>query len=702
LKERIIATNKLFKYLATARDEITVKNQEIEFKTQEINKLRETLNNSLRVVKLRDQKQAELTQESERLKLTIKELEHRLQVQENSPEHQKKLDELNKKLATVQDEKAAQESKIISKESYIKQLEAQCHELRENQKKQIEVIHKPKQPAELKKKREEINQLQQQLTTCQTQMESIQQQLQETQEEKDRLEKEKEQLEEEVMSIKIDQDFSHHSNQEEVDQLGKQVKDFESHFHQLRGECTFYRNENAFLKQQLMQLHTQLSQAAGLDTILSSHEPHVPKQAVEIERTETVSVPTSPKEDKTTLRSSSGLVPPPSKVFPLPVTLKKKKKTTSKLTKFVNATNPGRVLENKPIGTKRPSISTTYELNNKKLKTTSENCLEQANSLIKQARLPTEQEIKDMGVSLMKEIDDCYGRIKTSAVIGNHIELVSFGIPDQCTLQLPKGMDHREKIYAWYMAAIYRVSSEEYNALLKELSVKISSCLKTKSSAYAFNVIPCLINVSHIWKEAGLFTTHLMLFDTFQAAVAHVAKRTGTPDNIKMMYDKLKELFEWNDSTGIPACIDKTFNYLKGPELKLLYQQDKDLFKQTRFNIVKTFELAFSVLDNWNDLFDNFIRTRLWSLLGGEITGDISLELIGVLGRLGVSQDPLKPDKPGVATLLNCLIQVMDMNGEETKEDLTIKCTAARSIMKIAGKDPKYHEHVRKFMASLA
>lgn len=201
------------------------------------------------------------------------------------------------------------------------------------------------------------------------------------------------------------------------------------------------------------------------------------------------------------LQQKSGLIAPPSQMKPS----KLPKKQKSLLVKFANAKNPSKVLERAkaPVTSTTPTTTpskkrpfTEIESDDHKVDSTSTSSSSSSSStttttatttttttsaaaaststiLLKKAKadyhlnhvieglfnkdngklLPTKEECRDIAHKLLEEVQECYTRIK-SIVVPAEFNLVPFGVSD---LMLPKTMDYREKVYAWFLVSLFKV-----------------------------------------------------------------------------------------------------------------------------------------------------------------------------------------------------------------------------------------------------
>ncbi|KAI8640366.1 hypothetical protein BD408DRAFT_434336 [Parasitella parasitica] len=478
------------------------------------------------------------------------------------------------------------------------------------------------------------------------------------------------------------------------------------------------------------------------------------------------------------LQQKSGLIAPP----PQGTATKLPKKRKSLLLKFVNAKNPSKVLERAKAPT--ASNTTALALSKKRSHSSIQNddqATESASNQVDSAPanaaaattsttastasssatdvpskriradyhwnhviegifnkshgkvLPTRVECKEITLHLLDEIQDCYSRIKSAAVLTDS-SLVPFGASD---LELPKSMDHREKVYAWFLVSLLKVDRQEFNSVMFKLAESTKNCPVSKAPinnklvrlirlfaivckaedslgrlctlvytllripAFQSSLIPSLLNVGFVWKESFAFVSADPHFDslhnTFVSCIHLVSCRSSSTKNLKQMEAQLSTLFNWPPPKLVLDCIEDSMKILQSTYFKELHANDRSKFDLLSFNLITSFELALVVLDDWKQTYDIFIRQRLWPLLSMEVIDVVAMELLGKLARLGISDDPLKADKPGVVTLLDTFSTIIDLGKDIDPSEKHLQFAAARSMVAVAGN----HHHYKKFLANV-
>lgn len=313
----------------------------------------------------------------------------------------------------------------------------------------------------------------------------------------------------------------------------QQHPDLIKKYHKLQAEYQFIKRSNAFLEQELRKALENEAEQKGFasddevqemdmdETRLSPPKP-APVQVVKQKSSAVpprasasdTARPSPPREpivksrdpriayqqqqaaaaEELLLQQKSGLIAPAPQIN----ATKSVKKRKSLLEKFANAKNPSRVLERAASSASAtPKKRTHNEVDNEdqaaaaaasSSSSTSTPVSEASvanTSAAKRAKpdyhlnhvierlfheqkgdmLPGMEELEEILPNLLEEIQDCYARIKSVAVFTD-TELVEFG---HSQLQLPKSMDQREKLYAWFVFSLFKinVSCQEWEGFVR-------------------------------------------------------------------------------------------------------------------------------------------------------------------------------------------------------------------------------------------
>ncbi|KAI8365795.1 hypothetical protein EDC96DRAFT_181845 [Choanephora cucurbitarum] len=763
-------------------------------KTEATETLRDTLDISLRAIELKDQKQAEQAKEIEQLKLKLSQLKHKIETEGVSDNHARLTDMLQQNISRLENERSAQDAQIRGQLAHIKTLERQIQAL----KKQLDMLKaKPTitSAMELKRKKE--------VDGYQIQIEKLKEKLTVTEQAKERL------------AQKIDQLESELANEDE-----------QMTYHELYGKYTFYMTENAFLREQLIQLHTRLSEqqltakpSTFVDYTIESQRPVLSRfKKPSNNHTKLVT------DQKVLLRSSSGLVPPPSNITqrqklqktqkpqttttapieldttiirsrssspdipsapiltllsssplpppppsalvapssppvsisapvalstPVPVpefvtesvlepvlepTLPSlpanKERAKSKLNQSVDVTKITK--SSSSIPQKRAVSMDDNRGEEKRQKIVEQKHYEKANSLLESQTILKSEDIKGkMAVSVVAEIDEHYAHMKSSFTIPGKAGLINYGILNVCTITLPKKMDKHEKIYAWYLAMIYKVEPSEFNIILNHLIQKTHDASMQKASASIFknrflrlfrlvtvllrmtdskerlrvifydylktpgcamHMIPCLYNVVVAWKE--VLEGDGIMMASIQACTQHIAARLTMPPTVLSIYNRANTILKWTP-LSIKQCIEITMEFIKSDQLKHIFRTNKEKFHQLKFNVTRGLELCFIVLDDWKYVYDYIFSVRLWPLLTQEIIYLIVVDLIGTVGRMGIHQST--DTKHGIRFIARCLTTVMN---QPNPKEIDLRLAAAKSLLNFSD-DASDHKHIVKMLAEV-
>lgn len=296
----------------------------------------------------------------------------------------------------------------------------------------------------------------------------------------------------------------------------QQHPDLTKKYHKLQAEYQFIKRTNAFLEQELRRaleneaeqrgfvsdsdgddVNMELSpppkpksivvppKASALTTtrpspptrepIVKSRDPRIPHQPLPQQQPAAAAAAAT---EELLLQQKSGLIAPAPQIN----TTKSVKKRKSLLEKFATAKNPSRVLERAASNASAPAVSkkrahsqvdssedqTSGSASTPVVSETSAPASKRTkpeyhlNHVIEGlfnkeigSLLPTSmQEFSEIVPELLEEVQDCYARIKSPAVLSD-TELVEFGHSE---LQLPRSMDQREKLYAWCFVSLFKVN----------------------------------------------------------------------------------------------------------------------------------------------------------------------------------------------------------------------------------------------------
>ncbi|PHZ12896.1 uncharacterized protein RHIMIDRAFT_280714 [Rhizopus microsporus ATCC 52813] len=468
-----------------------------------------------------------------------------------------------------------------------------------------------------------------------------------------------------------------------------------------------------------------------------------------LSRTTTPSTPLTPstpipKEqiDKTAYRVT-GLIPPPpiiSSTLTKPTTSNSSK---SKLEKFANSRNPSKLIGSNPtpVSKKRPSKTVDVsELPESKKQKQDNKYLKIADQSVNtKYTLPSHIDISHELEPILSEIDACYEKIKSAA---NPSELsdTTFGIPGGLRISVPGTVDKREKLYAWLLWALVHENTEAYDKVLKALSAIVAERIQsTKSqtilmryvrlvsilckehgdlsrmrvicfdivrySKCVANTTACLLNIACIYNESISLIEQQQqqrqpweLQTVICSALAHMVNASHNK-TVKETYSRLVTLCQWSsphDIVPLQSVISQAAITMKSSDFKELYNKNKAAFKQQTFCIIKSLELAFSTINNWTTIYNDFIRNTLWPMIGDEVLDGLCLELLGVLGSLGVGEGTAGHDKSGVMVLLHKLMSVLKADLSPDMKHL--QYSAVHGATLLSRNKPEYLKSIQKWL----
>ncbi|GAN01811.1 hypothetical protein MAM1_0012d01246 [Mucor ambiguus] len=585
----------------------------------------------------------------------------------------------------------------------------------------------------------------------------------------------------------------------------QQHPDLTKKYHKLQAEYQFIKRTNAFLEQELRRALENEAEQRGFvsdndveDVDMDDAKLLSPPQPALLQATPQKSIVLPPKPSASTiarssppresvaksrepriahqqqqqqqqaaaeellLQQKSGLIAP----VPQANTTKSVKKRKSLLEKFATSKNPSKVLERAASNTPVPTVSkkrihnevegedqaatasssststpaseanatTTTAASASKRSKPDYHLNHVLEELFNKQILFSAEKAREILPGLLEEIQDCYARIKSIAVFAD-TELVEFG---NAELQLPKSMDQREKLYAWFLVSLFKINRDAFDQFMSKLAKAISHCPPAKTplnhklirlvrlfiaackieasfgrlrsliyglfrtKAFHSSIIPILLNAGVIWKESFMFEATEPQFtslpDTFVSSIYFISCNSSSVKNMSSMYEQLSNTFRWpSKPKPLLECVQDAMTTLQSDYFKQLHTEDKDKFDLLSYNLITSFELAFIVLDDWNQTYDVFIRTSLWPLLNTEVVDVVAMELLGVLAKLGISSDPTKPNKPGVVTLLNTFSTIIKLGEDIDPNEKHLQFAASRAMATAAG----CHRDYRKFLNSI-
>ncbi|KAI8336292.1 hypothetical protein BC941DRAFT_60189 [Chlamydoabsidia padenii] len=337
----------------------------------------------------------------------------------------------------------------------------------------------------------------------------------------------------------------------------------------------------------------------------------------------------------------------------------------------------------------------------------------------------------------LASLETIYQRMKSHNVsvpksdVGYLGQVDSYGLPSLVMLEgCPKATDWKEKNIAWALWAlisqnskfdlysrIIRWASENILRFMAQAKVNlacrytrlfmlISKNAKDKARVSVFcydlirwsprnaNIIPPVVNIALIWPDILDLRDEIeeaagtnMIIKAIQRACAHYCNGDKSPHNVQTIYDYMTRLVGWpglNQARTLQDYILELKAVLTLPDFKLLYNANQDAFNDLRINLVKSFELSFWRLDNWNAVYDGFIVKDLWALMSDEVLSHVSLELMGLLARCGLSTGS---ENTGIMTLRQTFKSILEIGNNCPDDEFPLQIIAAKCLMMISRDD---------------
>ncbi|KAI7902705.1 uncharacterized protein BX663DRAFT_543218 [Cokeromyces recurvatus] len=439
------------------------------------------------------------------------------------------------------------------------------------------------------------------------------------------------------------------------------------------------------------------------------------------------------------------------------------KRKESRLMKFVNSRDPAKFLSQKrEVASKKTgqtskkrdssqitnSVIAAQEAMHKRQKADFPIMYDFQHMCFDQRKLPEASFFNDKAEPIMNELVT-FQKNCSSDPYFEIVQFEQFGVEDVLTIEVFTGMNSYEKLFALLVVRMGHVNFSEYIKFMKILTHMILNYETTevldshllryirlatiiiksvncdaeqlrliitellKSKIPQSNILGALVNVGYVWKEVFLIQENEMVTvsfklweDAFQACLITVVQKYYTNNQVKELYEKIVSLFEWKSiPPKVNEILDRSLELLSKEDVVRMYELDKVTFEHFKYNLIKSLEITFVTIGSWQETYDIFIRTKLWPLLRVKVADAICIELLGVLGSLGVSKEKNKKDEPGVLILINTLVQIIEMGASIELEDKRLQFAACKALLSlVANSNQKYIEYAKpamKFINSL-
>ncbi|RUS22626.1 hypothetical protein BC937DRAFT_88232 [Endogone sp. FLAS-F59071] len=156
----------------------------------------------------------------------------------------------------------------------------------------------------------------------------------------------------------------------------------------------------------------------------------------------------------------------------------------------------------------------------------------------------------------------------------------------------------------------------------------------------------------------------------------------------QQLYSTLESCCGWNKPQNAPYLddiIEEMISVLRLPEFHSLASTEAN--QDYRFNLVKSLELAAYYYGNWEHIYEQIISNVLWPLMKDNHLVDMSLQIIGVLGRSGLFEEE---EKAGIQALRQKMEDVLDLGHDVSQADFVLQIHAARSLLLLANGELKH------------
>ncbi|KAI9485631.1 MAG: hypothetical protein EXX96DRAFT_545848 [Benjaminiella poitrasii] len=432
------------------------------------------------------------------------------------------------------------------------------------------------------------------------------------------------------------------------------------------------------------------------------------------------------------------------------------KRKESRLSKFVNAKDPAKFLsKGKDVPAKKGTqgrksvkrdsshfsemIITAQENLRKRQRAESPVLHDFQHQYLNKGELPPSTFFDGKASDILRELELQETKF-SSGLFFDQPEFEQYGVQDVLTVNVFTGMSSYEKLFALLLTRMGLVNPEQYTTFMELLTniitrhtskeifdkmilhyirlativihtvnndtelIRMMIMEVYNSKSPRTNVIAALTNVGYLWPDAFMMqhdkaTSPFSLWEeAFQASIILAVKKYRIEPQVLNLYEKVVNLFGWKSMPPtVSEIIDRSLKLLSGQEVVQLHGLNKGMsFEHLKYNLVRALEIAFVSLDNWQETYDVFIRTKLWPLLNGKATSVICIELLGVLGSLGLSKDQNKKDEPGVLVLVTTLVQILEMGDVVDEESKNIQFAACKALLTIAGNSKQKHVEYAK------
>ncbi|KAI8890428.1 hypothetical protein K501DRAFT_281756 [Backusella circina FSU 941] len=361
--------------------------------------------------------------------------------------------------------------------------------------------------------------------------------------------------------------------------------------------------------------------------------------------------------------------------------------------------------------------------------------------LLSEKKLPIKDDLEkyttQTGIGeLVAEIAGIYRRLKSVAnpvaKSGKPVVFKQHGIKGVLMVTLPDHLDKKEKNVSWFLRSLVAQGDESnlYDSIKKRIRLNIMSSLEAKQKdstvyrlirlltslckesydtkfIYRFCFDICryceveqqtlisILNVAYIWSDGLALSPHAemnekgsqMILKTVQRVTFHIAQKesAAVPTNL---YSSIVKLTKWPDIGESESLYQMTEEIGKSFNKKIMeevHDASQVIFDDLRCCIIRSLEMIFFYIDDWQIVFDDYIRNKLWPILNEDVVDDIALELLGILGIFGLAQSKEEENKKGVSDLIGRFERLIEIGEEIPEEVKHLQKTAEKGIARLTG-----------------
>ncbi|KAI8137365.1 hypothetical protein BJV82DRAFT_635602 [Fennellomyces sp. T-0311] len=331
----------------------------------------------------------------------------------------------------------------------------------------------------------------------------------------------------------------------------------------------------------------------------------------------------------------------------------------------------------------------------------------------------------------------------TSKGSGTNMDMGVYGVPGGIHVLSPNCIITPERNIAWVVYAYYSLHERE---LLHEFTgwamtqalefLKVSktglACRyirllamvlrqandKKRMHVFCYDVIRTtplkdnavfpMLNIALLWpdvlKLSAIATagSEMVVKAIQSACVAYIQSTDENKANLQLTYQYFIQLCGWpaiHETVPLEKRIVEFTEVLLSGEFKQIASLKPDAFADLRFNLVKSFELVYYRLNNWESIYNVFVIQVLWPLMRDVQLADTCLELMAVVVHLGtLTKDFLAPRRgrhpqkeneqsADIEAIRQKFVQALNISNACLEDEFDLQVTSAKGLIMLASGD---------------